>query len=319
VPKKTTKKTTPGSSAKKSTKKPVSKKAPVKKVTKAPAAKKKPLTQTTKKPTTKKPTTKKPAAKKTTKATTKKTPVTNKPVVKKTTKPVTKKPVVKKTTKAVTSKKTPPKAEPKVTRVVVASAADSKKVNRKGITIVAKKTMRRKVTPKPITTFQTMGGTLLGKRRKPMIVSGPKAAPAENTFVELDDEAKKKLKTPFNKRQLDSYKAILLNKLDELAGDVHRMEKEALQGESGASSKLPQHLAEQGSDAYDQMLSLDLAAADREIITEIIDALKRITAKTFGLCELTGKAISLERLEELPWARYSIDAAREMERRTQYQ
>jgi len=306
VPKKTTKKITPGSSAKKNTKRPVSKKTPVKKVTKAPAAKKKPLTKTTKKPTTKKPTTKKPAAKKTTKAATKKTPVT-------------KKPTVKKTTKAVTSKKTPPKAEPKVTRVVPASAADSKKVNRKGITIVAKKTMRRKVTPKPITTFHTLGGTLLGKRRKPMIVSGPKAAPAENSFVELDDEAKKKLKTPFNKRQLDSYKAILLNKLDELAGDVHRMEKEALQGEGGASSKLPQHLAEQGSDAYDQTLSLDLAAADREIITEILDALKRITAKTFGLCELTGIAINLERLEELPWARYSIDAAREMERRTQYQ
>ncbi len=33
------------------------------------------------------------------------------------------------------------------------------------------------------------------------------------------------------------------------------------------------------------------------------------------MCEMTGKPIRPERLEELPWARYSIEAARELERR----
>ncbi len=37
---------------------------------------------------------------------------------------------------------------------------------------------------------------------------------------------------------------------------------------------------------------------------------------TYGICELTGKPIKAERLEELPWARYSIEAARELERRS---
>jgi RNA polymerase-binding transcription factor DksA len=75
-------------------------------------------------------------------------------------------------------------------------------------------------------------------------------------------------------------------------------------------------MAEQGSDAYGQSLSLDLAAADRRLIREIDDALARIAAGTYGVCELTGKPIKVERLEELPWARYSIEAARELERRT---
>ena len=87
-------------------------------------------------------------------------------------------------------------------------------------------------------------------------------------------------------------------------------------GQSGSLSHVPQHLAEQGSDTYGQSLSLDLAAADRRLIKEIDDALKRIADGSYGVCELTGKPIRAERLEELPWARYSIEAARELERRT---
>ncbi|MEO1512232.1 MAG: TraR/DksA C4-type zinc finger protein, partial [Planctomycetota bacterium] len=79
-------------------------------------------------------------------------------------------------------------------------------------------------------------------------------------------------------------------------------------------SGTPQHLAEQGSDSYDRSLSLDLAAADRRLVQEIDDALQRIDDGTFGLCEMTGKPIRAERLRELPWARYSIEAARARER-----
>ena len=74
-------------------------------------------------------------------------------------------------------------------------------------------------------------------------------------------------------------------------------------------------MAEQGTDVFDQALSLDLAQVDRNLIREIDAALARIDNGTYGFCELTGKPIKPERLEELPWARYSIEAARERERR----
>jgi RNA polymerase-binding transcription factor DksA len=77
---------------------------------------------------------------------------------------------------------------------------------------------------------------------------------------------------------------------------------------------MPSHLAEQGTEAFDQALSLDLAAAERRIVKEINDALRRIEAGTYGMCELTGKPISPDRLEELPWARHTIQAAMELER-----
>jgi RNA polymerase-binding transcription factor DksA len=93
------------------------------------------------------------------------------------------------------------------------------------------------------------------------------------------------------------------------------MEGEALQASSGSLSHLPQHTADQGSDAYDQSLSLGLAQVDRNLIKEIDDALLRIQKGTFGMCEITGKPINRERLDELPWTRYSIEGARERERR----
>lgn len=100
----------------------------------------------------------------------------------------------------------------------------------------------------------------------------------------------------------------------ELLGDVTQLETEALMSESGGTSHTPQHNAEQGSDNYERTLSLDLAAADRRLIKEIDAALERIEERTYGLCEVTGEPIARARLEELPWTRLSITAARAAER-----
>lgn len=190
------------------------------------------------------------------------------------------------------------------------------KVPRKGITIVSSKSGRRSSTKAPPVKFPSLGGPLIrpgAPARKPLIASGPNAPPRTSS---LSNDGGKPKKTPFDKRQLAKFRQILLQKRSELVGDVSTMETEALMGQSGSLSHLPQHMAEQGSDAYGQSLSLDLAAADRRLIREIDDALARIAAGTYGVCELTGKPIKVERLEELPWARYSIEAARELERRT---
>lgn len=193
---------------------------------------------------------------------------------------------------------------------------------RKGITIVDAKPLK-KGKPKPSipSAISSLAGSLLGagKSRKPLIPSGPalKGSGVPLGYqggVQETEMPEIKAKTPFSKEQLDHYKQILIRKRAELIGDVSAMEHEALRGSSGSLSNLPQHIAEQGTDAFDQSLSLDLAAADRKLIKEIEDALKRIADGTYGVCELTGKPIKADRLEELPWARYTIDAARMLER-----
>ncbi len=185
---------------------------------------------------------------------------------------------------------------------------------RKGITIVQNKP--RRTGPKPVKIQIPKNEPLLGPGspfRKPLIASGPGAI---RKTLEIDPESLAKLKSPFNKKELGRFRDILLKKRADLVGDVSDLESEALLGRSGSLSALPQHLAEQGSETYEQSLSLNLAAEDRRLIREIDGALQRIDKGTFGICEMTGKAITRERLEELPWTRYSIEAAREFERRS---
>lgn len=185
----------------------------------------------------------------------------------------------------------------------------------KGITIVSQKPMRRPKIKKPL-VMPDLGAPLLkpgAKRPKPLIASGPNAPSTNGLDSSLRDPSK--FKTHLSKKELDRYRDILLRKRAELVGDVRGMEGEALQGSSGSLSHTPQHMADQGSDAYDQALSLDLAQVDRNLIKEIDDALARIAAGTFGVCEITGKPINTVRLDELPWTRFSIEGARERERR----
>jgi RNA polymerase-binding transcription factor DksA len=159
-----------------------------------------------------------------------------------------------------------------------------------------------------------VGSQLLGPgspKRLPLIPSGPKAPKAEVLSQASGDG---KIKSPFKKRELDKFRALLIAKRRSLVGDVSQLETEALRSSSGGLSHTPQHMAEQGSDSADQSLSLGLAAADRRLIKEIDAALQRIDEGRFGICELSGRPIRAERLRELPWARYSIEAARQRER-----
>lgn len=228
-----------------------------------------------------------------------KRPETKKPDAKK---PEIKKPEIK---KAEIKKPELKKAEVK--------APESSKIPRKGITVVNPRPPK-KDEAKTTLQMPTFGAPLLkaGAKPKPLISSGPDAVRKQ---LHIDDGTVPK-KTPFDKRELERYRQLLLKKRAELIGDVNAMEAQALQGgSSGSLSHTPQHMAEQGTDTFEQALSLDLAATDRKLIKEIGEALKRIDAGTYGVCELTGKPIKLERLEELPWARYSIEAQRELERR----
>lgn len=199
------------------------------------------------------------------------------------------------------------------------------KAGRKGITVVqrapAKKSGKSKGT---LTSIAPPGATRLlgpgGLIKKPLIASGPKAAAVRplGSHAPEDEATRVSAKSTMGKRDLEHFRQLLLRKRAELAGDIEQMEAEALQGGSGSLSNLPQHMADQGSDTFDQSLALDLAAADRRLLREIEAALKRIQDGTYGMCEATGKPIRHERLEELPWARYSIEAARELERRSMW-
>lgn len=132
----------------------------------------------------------------------------------------------------------------------------------------------------------------------------------------IEDEmaAKPLTKSPLNKAQLKEFREILILKRAELSGDVKSMESEALMGGSGSLSNLPQHMAEQGTDTFDQTMALNMAASKRTVMRDIDGALQRIDDNTYGICQILGKPIELARLQAEPWTKYCIEGARHKER-----
>ena len=116
-------------------------------------------------------------------------------------------------------------------------------------------------------------------------------------------------------RELEHFRDLLLAKRRELVGDMSSMEREALRNSGGSNlSTLPIHMADMGTDNYEQEFTLGLVEKDRNLLREINNALAKIQNGTYGICEGTGQPISKPRLEAQPWARHSIEYARSKER-----
>ena len=113
------------------------------------------------------------------------------------------------------------------------------------------------------------------------------------------------------------FKEILMEKRREILRNVTEFEDEALRKSrldaSGDLSSMPIHMADLGTDNYEQEFALGLMDSERKLLREIDNALVRLEKKTYGICEGTGKPISKARLEAQPWARYCVKYARMLE------
>jgi RNA polymerase-binding protein DksA len=117
-------------------------------------------------------------------------------------------------------------------------------------------------------------------------------------------------------RELELFRDAILAKRREIVGDMSSMEREALRSSGGTNlSNLPIHMADMGTDNYEQEFTLGLMEKDRKLLRDLNDALAKIQNGTYGICEGTGKPIGKARLEAQPWARFSIEYARKLEGR----
>ncbi len=115
----------------------------------------------------------------------------------------------------------------------------------------------------------------------------------------------------------EHFKQMLLEKRREILRNVNEFEDEALKKSrmdaSGDLSSMPIHMADIGTDNYEQEFALGLMDSERKLLKEIDEALERIEQQTYGICEGTGKPIPKVRLEAQPWARYCVEYARKLE------
>jgi DnaK suppressor protein len=77
---------------------------------------------------------------------------------------------------------------------------------------------------------------------------------------------------------------------------------------AGDISDYPFHVADRGTDSFDQEMDMALAQRASRELEEIDDALRRFYEEPdrFGICENTGEPIPMERLDLIPWTRTCV-------------
>ena len=113
------------------------------------------------------------------------------------------------------------------------------------------------------------------------------------------------------------FKAALEAMRARLRGDVTTMAEAALRKTrseaSGDLSSMPIHMADIGSDAWEQEFTLSLMATEEETLDLVEQALGRIRSRTYGVCEECEGVIAKKRLEAIPFAPLCIRCAEKME------
>lgn len=129
-----------------------------------------------------------------------------------------------------------------------------------------------------------------------------KAAPvAPTTPVKVD--------SGLTRKEIESFREMLLAKRAQLLGDVTSMQREAFSGNQrgGDLSSMPLHMADLGTDQYEQEFTLGLIEGEQALMREIDDAIQRIDNGTYGICLGTNQPIGKARLKAQPWAKYSYE------------
>jgi DnaK suppressor protein len=120
----------------------------------------------------------------------------------------------------------------------------------------------------------------------------------------------KREKTRYSDEELQEFKEIILKKLEEANKDLDLL-KEAYSNSGGqdVNDTSPTFkVLEEGSQVLSKEENSQLAMRQMKFIRDLENALIRIENKTYGICRVTGKLISKERLRSVPHATLSIEA-----------
>ena len=126
----------------------------------------------------------------------------------------------------------------------------------------------------------------------------------------------KKKKEYLTQSELEKFRTLLWEKRNELLGNVSYFEKDIKKEDSSELSHIPIHMADLGTDSYEQDFAIDLMDSERKLIAEIDEALLRIESGEYGICDVGGENIPKARLEAIPWAKCCVKCASSNEKKS---
>lgn len=210
----------------------------------------------------------------------------------------TKKPAkaAKKTAKAKPAKATAKKAAPK-------KKAPAKKVAPKK-TIVKKEPAAKKAAPVKTITAPV-------KPAPPQLVNFPVLTQRPIAHKPAKSASAKDDRTRYSDNELKEFEVLINEKLETARGE-YKILKDTLSRDndsgtdstSGGNTKV----LEDGAETAEKENLSQLAARQQKFIANLENALVRIKNGTYGICSVTGKLISKERLIAVPHTTQSIEA-----------
>ena len=117
-------------------------------------------------------------------------------------------------------------------------------------------------------------------------------------------------KTTYTKDELKEFEKIILSKIERAKEDLEILRAAtANDSDNGTEDTSPTFKQfEEGSSTLSKEENIKLAERQAKFIRSLNNALVRIENKTYGICRVTGKLISKERLNLVPHATLSIEA-----------
>jgi DnaK suppressor protein len=139
----------------------------------------------------------------------------------------------------------------------------------------------------------------------------PMAAPVVKKQVSTLESADK---VRYSDEELAEFKELILKKLEEARKDYELLKQTlANTDNNGTDDTSPSFkMIEDGSETLSREETAQLAGRQEKFIKHLEDALLRIRNKTYGICRVTGRLISKERLRLVPHATLSIEAKQQM-------
>lgn len=154
------------------------------------------------------------------------------------------------------------------------------------------------------------------KKAAPAKQAASTAAPRSNAEVTpqsiLGNNHKERNLDPFTAGQREKLLFLRDAMVDSMAGVAQDTLRSRAEGSE--ASAFGMHQADAGSDAYDRDFALSLLSQEQDALYEIDQALKRIDLGTYGVCEMSGKAIPHARLEAIPFARFTVECQAQLEK-----
>jgi len=114
------------------------------------------------------------------------------------------------------------------------------------------------------------------------------------------------------KNEIEKFKNRLIEMRNQLIHILRNVSEDVKSAEEPKGYS--QHQADEGTDDFDQTISIEVSTKEQGILRQIERALAKIEEGTYGICDVSGKEIPMKRLEAVPYASMTVESQEKFEK-----